>query len=1166
MAENIFEKFSRLISSRLIPGMYDVKYGGIGEKILDKNLAEAIYGDSASFYDRQRSFEKAYYEMISDPANLRPGAASKVDATLMQRLGEIDLSILNYQSRQSMLQQYRGSVLQIESLLKNTGFPSIPLPNSNPYRLPFKMEVDQQIEHPMQVVMNKMIFNIDPLASQITDISFNNQNIMSADDIQRTMTQLDGIKNNKLFTPGADVLTLDIESTGLMSGSQMRSLSVRRAIGGIEGETENMLSVHYRSPKLGGILAVDQKTGTFSQSLTDFIFSQEGASGAMIENEEELLSQMKSVFRELNKAQHVTGHNIGYDIRMMIGTIERMPGYKRDQELVGLVNQFIERRKADSSFVIDTLEIGRNYMTNLIQGTIDGKNISSVERGGKYAEKFFSAEALADVSMGGKATYVGVENFALNSNLLELMAREENASDIFGQILRGSHIAETDTLLQNYMLKYMHTGELNFRGENLAGQAAVDDELINLARRTIFKSSAIVPTTNIADPRHLTQTALRYVKTEEGLKDATISISRGQAQQIGVTEDLFGDADEGFVKYSKKTGKYSLFVGGKTTGIDIEDTDAVKSYLTDVITRAADTTQDIERILPGGQSITYNPFEKQIISLGVNVQNNSAMQVMAQVIASTQSTQIPAEIDVQKYVDSVGNLYKEFGDTPKGSRSIQGGGLRGIVNQISTLMNPTRSFSMGYNQGSRSASETLASYVSHGQTMLGAGVKHGFLNVDELTMSDMLSRATSQLARRTYAQATSPSVTEETMPSQVRSAIRDTMRYASSQEVSDITSQFGISHFSKQETFRLMDTAPGAESPSKKLILSYDYFKSIGLDESTGRTVADAIAEQKVSVGLSSVDRVIEDANDASNTVSYKMLNLTWDQGADESGLTSKMIAEKLYEDFIETDNYKKIASETQSDLGLQAAQLKEYFSDGKGSLRPKQEIITELESFADRGITIGYAGDESSGQAITEFVEGAYRQGIDLERDQPSLRMRLLDDKTGILRTGPISDRSRIRAAGAENLMDSAMESLIRDASTVGETVASDVSLREQALSNIKVGARKAELSNTVELYQRIKSKAGMVALGAAAMAGGYYLTQRKKETDLYDETLEQQPVENYRQADTFSQPISSMPLGTPARRDPLATAGVVGNLDRRKIGHTQMGNNKYNHLYGGQ
>jgi hypothetical protein len=34
---------------------------------------------------------------------------------------------------------------------------------------------------------------------------------------------------------------------------------------------------------------------------------------------------------------------------------------------------------------------------------------------------------------------------------------------------------------------------------------------------------------------------------------------------------------------------------------------------------------------------------------------------------------------------------------------------------------------------------------------------------------------------------------------------------------------------------------------------------------------------------------------------------------------------------------------------------------------------------------------------------------------------------------------------------------------------------------------------------------------------------------------------------------------------QDPLATAGVVGNLDRAKIGHTNMGSNKYDYLFAG-
>jgi hypothetical protein len=35
--------------------------------------------------------------------------------------------------------------------------------------------------------------------------------------------------------------------------------------------------------------------------------------------------------------------------------------------------------------------------------------------------------------------------------------------------------------------------------------------------------------------------------------------------------------------------------------------------------------------------------------------------------------------------------------------------------------------------------------------------------------------------------------------------------------------------------------------------------------------------------------------------------------------------------------------------------------------------------------------------------------------------------------------------------------------------------------------------------------------------------------------------------------------------RRDPLVTAGVVGNLDRNKIGHHNMSSKKHAHLFGG-
>ena len=48
--------------------------------------------------------------------------------------------------------------------------------------------------------------------------------------------------------------------------------------------------------------------------------------------------------------------------------------------------------------------------------------------------RFFSTESLADVATGGKSTYAGVENFVMNTNLLDLMADEQHAPQIFENI------------------------------------------------------------------------------------------------------------------------------------------------------------------------------------------------------------------------------------------------------------------------------------------------------------------------------------------------------------------------------------------------------------------------------------------------------------------------------------------------------------------------------------------------------------------------------------------------------------------------------------------------------------------------------------------------------------------------------------------------------------
>lgn len=93
--------------------------------------------------------------------------------------------------------------------------------------------------------------------------------------------------------------------------------------------------------------------------------------------------------------------------------------------------------------------------------------------------------------------------------------------------------------------------------------------------------------------------------------------------------------------------------------------------------------------------------------------------------------------------------------------------------------------------------------------------------------------------------------------------------------------------------------------------------------------------------------------------------------------------------------------------------------------------------------------------------------------------------------------------------------------------------------------------------------------ALAAAATAGvGYYLYKKKQKNDLYNETMDRQPFEEVpapMSIDQFNSLEKNFVAQNSSRRDPLFTAGVVGNLDRNKVSHYKMGPKKYDHLYGG-
>jgi hypothetical protein len=80
-------------------------------------------------------------------------------------------------------------------------------------------------------------------------------------------------------------------------------------------------------------------------------------------------------------------------------------------------------------------------------------------------------------------------------------------------------------------------------------------------------------------------------------------------------------------------------------------------------------------------------------------------------------------------------------------------------------------------------------------------------------------------------------------------------------------------------------------------------------------------------------------------------------------------------------------------------------------------------------------------------------------------------------------------------------------------------------------------------EAYQRLKPKIGLATLGVGVAAIGYYMYNKSQQSSMYDETMEDQPVEangQIRRANSSFQTTAGM---TSSTRDPLTSAGVVGN-----------------------
>lgn len=240
-----------------------------------------------------------------------------------------------------------------------------------------------------------------------------------------------------------------------------------------------------------------------------------------------------------------------------------------------------------------------------------------------------------------------------------------------------------------------------------------------------------------------------------------------------------------------------------------------------------------------------------------------------------------------------------------------------------------------------------------------------------------------------------------------------------------------------------------------------------------------------------------------------------------------------------------------------------------EGSGTDKVRILEGIrDSVNEYGISIGRVEGEAAEKINTVLSENVLFEQFNRDTNKIPFRVRSIDmfvepEAKGFIRVGPMV---------LDRFMDEGAQQAYGESSRAARTMLDDLvnlatepsggRLLNAAEFGIKSGSSKVG-KRAFDAY-KVARKATPFAIGAAVIGGGALMfANKKRDYEFYDETMETESYENSGDYVQYRKEMGMSPA--PARRlpDPLLTSHVVGNLDQGKIGHTQMGPQKYSHLY---
>lgn len=1113
----------------------------------------------------------------------------------------MNLSLISsVQEREALKTQFKTLLGLSDQMSQGTGgvfgvmgYPSVPIPSGNPRKISALM-MTPGTEHPIDILLSGRTVNIDPLKPKFADavsIGFSGiptPQYMQSLIEQRRIGQMIPQEISDKISSGQRIrfMSVDIETTGVGNYDIARSVagdvytlhapgqSVANAVAGMSADPSQRVGFNLVSPELDNLVihhndrgmnptnvrlgtATAQKEGDKMASLLrgrpDEIFDLADPTQRTL-----AANAYHNLFSTMAADDvYLVGNNAAaFDIPKLVQSVAQLEEFSAIDGSDELI-QKVMSKVADGK-ILDVTQMSGVYLQGKLTERLVAAGIdpSNMEAATDFARRTLIApQVLANAgNLGEGVKPRSMENLILSTNIVELLEQEpagSQARKVLDALTQGgaTHTADVDQFFSMQLLKRMISGELD-----LLPSGYSQSTLASAVRATVSGSKAVVATTNVSGVDHLSDNLLRAVNSDKELLKGTISVKTrgGQAQ----------------LAFNQSTGQFEeTFIAGPRLGrvVPRGENYAINRMQLELSRELNNRARGIDSANAISTSMTF----AEVSQIDTALDSVSRLANISPIVSRSATG---AAIDVgsltapqrEAFLDSLLSTRRHLG-LPYMHEQVAIGGEYPLVNAMAGRYETIT-------DAQRQQALTSIRMGGAGLEEISPDMRRRFVAISALTSDvpfDLEGEAipTQMLSRMGVITSATDIATES-----------DALQSAAlrSRSVSKQLSELGVVFARSQEKTSLLATSEKAvrSKPmiSAKMLQALEaqdpqLLKRLGL---TKAHLSIVEGQDRVNLVLGSGRMSKESAKELSDSI-RKLWNLN-------SSLTEEELVEKGLAGTVEEASRIKTALRAASASGTSSSvtQSKDVFDDLAEILAERGPVIGSIEGGAARGVEqiLLETGASSSNDLVAvqrglvfdvneigdQYVAVTMSQTKDVQRVLEAV------DPASARRAAAQSGRSAGSAGGQYETFVSALKTAHEDPDFHKKLSRNLSSARlDSGLFGTSFGKSRAVRDEKIlNFITKAKPKMAIGALGVAAFSAGYYIARKNRKDQMYDEVMHQQPYEerglvqdaNYNtQADTQ---IYS------ARRDPLVTAGVVGNLDRNKIGHTKMGPNKYDYLYG--